>query len=152
MEEKGVTPRILLLSLSACLILLQLATGIGLFYLHLGFSPESVAAFYRGNMEMFAAPKTVQGLLKTTLPHLVAMTVVGIFLLHLLQCDKGCKGVMAGLFFGGMFLDIGSGYLILLHPLFAWLKLAGFVMLMGGASVAAWYLVRAATKSRVYKD
>jgi len=142
-----VNARELLLSLAAFLVLLQLVTGALLFYLVVGDSPESVAAFYRGDPEQFIAPKTVEGLLKTTLPHLIAMTLVGIFLLHLLRCDKRCRGMLAALFFTGMVLDLGGGYLTLLHPLFVWTKLAGFFLFMAGAFGAAWHLIRAATRA-----
>ena len=148
MEKKGVTPRGLLLSLAAFVILLQLASGAGLFFLHLGFSPESVALFYRGDAEHFSAPKSVPGLLKTTLPHLIAMTVIALFLLHLLPCTKRCKGLLSACVFSGMILDLAGGYLVLIDPLFAAFKLFGFVLLQGGLWIAAVRLITAATGVR----
>lgn len=145
--ETWVKAREWLLFLTALLILSQLATGAALFYLLLGGTPEAVTTFYRGDAALFSAPKTVFGLLKTTLPHLIAMTVVGVFLLHLLSCTPRCKGILAALFFSGMILDISGGYLTLMHPLFVWGKLAGFFLLMAGAFGASWHLVRAATHS-----
>ena len=141
------TTQAVLLVLTALVIMLQLATGIGLFYLVLGDSPGAVAAFYRGDSEQFIAPKTLPGLLKTTLPHLVAMTVVGLFLLHLLSCTKRCKGAVAALFFTGMLLDLGGGYLTMLHPLFVWFKMGGLVLLMAGAFAASGILIKTATRT-----
>ncbi len=136
LREKRVRLLHWLLGLVLLAIALQLLTAAELFYLKFGFTPESIQAAFLGDPERFVAPRTVEGLLKTTVPHLLAIPAVGIFLLHLLSCTPRCRGLLAGLFFSGALLDLSANYLILLSPLFVWVKLVGFFLLMAGASGA----------------
>lgn len=121
-----------LLGLVLVAVLMQLLSAVWLFALKFGFSPESIRTAFLGDPDRFIMPRTVEGMLKTTVPHLLAIPAVGIFLLHLLECVPRCRGILSGLFFSGLILDLGANYLMLLSPFFVWGKLIGFIVLVTG--------------------
>ena len=150
MEKKMRLQRTLVL-FGAIFVLFQMITGGSLFYLKYGFSISEIVHFFQGNEAEFIMPKSVEGMLKTTLPHIVAITMVGIFLIHILDCEKKYRAIIASLFFTGMIFDLLGGYLILIHSVFAWIKFVGFLFLEVGV-LAAILLIFYSISNPSYKE
>lgn len=98
-----------------------------------GLGATSLVEYYRGNEEKMMFPKTFQELWEVTHFHLFTMPVIFLIFAHLFAMTrlpgriKG--GVMAGAAIG-IFLDIGSGWLIVYGgPAFALLKMVGRLLL-----------------------
>ncbi len=58
--------------------ILLLLSGLWLFGLKIGLTPDTVAAYYLGSEEAFTQPKSTHGLLEIAVPHLGAM---GLFIM-----------------------------------------------------------------------
>jgi len=108
-------------------------TNLVLFTSRLGFTPASVAAYYRGSEADFRPPRTAGAMLEVTHSHLPVMALVVLLLTHLLlfaPFSRRAKLLFIGGGFLSAFLDEGAGWLVrFVHPGFAWLKLAAFVSL-----------------------
>lgn len=111
-------------------LLLHAATGAVLFLTKLGWTPASVARYYRGDPERFLNPRSFQGLLEVTHFHLFAFGFFYVVVAHLLLHAGLPRAVRTALLSGlGLALtaDLAAGWLVrYLHPGFAWLKLGGF--------------------------
>ena len=110
-------------------------TNLVLFTSRLGFTPESVAAYYRGSEAEFRPPRTAGAMLETTHSHLAMMALVVLLLTHLMifaPYARRAKIALIAVAFASALLEEGSGWLVrFVHPGFAWLKLASFVVLQG---------------------
>lgn len=110
-------------------------TNLVLFLWRLGFTPESVAAYYLGSEAEFRPPRTAGAMLEVTHGHLPMMALVALLLTHLMifaPYSKGWKIALVSATFLSALLEEGAGWLIrFVHPGFSWLKLAAFVALQG---------------------
>lgn len=110
-------------------------TNLVLFASRLGFTPASVAAYYRGSEADFRPPRTAGAMLEVTHSHLPMMALVVLLLTHLLLFAPHSRRAKLAFVAGGFLsalLDEGAGWLVrFFHPGFAWLKLAAFVSLQG---------------------
>jgi hypothetical protein len=110
-----------------------------LYFSKMGLAPASVVEYYLGSEERFLSPRSYQGLLEVSHFHLFAMGMLLLVLTHLMLFIPARSGVKAWLIavpFAAALLDEGSGWLVrFVHPGFAWLKVAGFLLLQ--ASLAA---------------
>lgn len=107
-----------------------------LLYFHkMGLTAASVIAYYRGNEEQFLSPRSYQGLLEVSHFHLFAMGMLLLVLTHLVlfvPLKNNTKAWLIALPFFAAILDEGSGWLVrFVHPLFAYGKIAGFLLLQG---------------------
>ncbi len=106
-----------------------------LYFNKMGLTPGSVTAYYLGDPERFLQPRTYQGLLEVSHFHLFAMGMLLLVLTHLMLFVPVANGVKAWLIalpFLSAALDEGAGWLVrFAHPGFAWLKIAGFLLLQG---------------------
>ncbi|HTO74852.1 MAG TPA: hypothetical protein VMQ61_02140 [Thermoanaerobaculia bacterium] len=124
-------------TLSGALVLLSgfWITNLVLFASRLGFTPASIAAYYRGSEADFRPPRTAGAMLEVTHMHLPMMALVVLLLTHLLLFAPFSRRVKIAFVAGGFLsalLDEGAGWLVrFVHPGFAWLKLAAFVSLQG---------------------
>lgn len=116
----------------AVFLLLQAVTAAVLFVQKLGVTPESIARFYVGHEESFAQPKTFSGLIKVTVPHLLAIPLTVFITVHLV----GYVGVVrrrpflfaSRLVFGFTAFSLAIGYAIrFVSPQLAFAKLVAFV-------------------------
>ena len=110
-------------------------TNGALYFNKMGLTPSSVVDYYLGNEETFKQPRTYQGLLEVSHFHLFAMGMLLLVLTHLMlfvPVGSGTKLVLIVLPFVAALLDEGAGWLVrFVHPVFAWLKIAGFLLLQG---------------------
>jgi len=106
-----------------------------LYFAKMGLTPASVVAYYLGSEERFLSPRSYQGLLEVSHFHLFAMGMLLLVLTHLALFVPVSSRAKAGLVvvpFVAALLDEGAGWLIrFVSPGFAWLKIAGFLLLQG---------------------
>jgi hypothetical protein len=114
-----------------------------LYFEKMNLTPSSVVSYYRGNEELFLSPRSYAGMLEVAHFHLFAMGMLLLVLTHLMlfvPLRNATKAWLIALPFLSAALDEGSGWLVRFgHPAFAWLKIAGFLMLQG--SLAALVLL-----------
>ena len=114
-----------------------------LYFNKMGLTYGSVVDYYLGNEALFKQPRSYQGLLEVSHFHLFAMGMLLLVLTHLMLFvpvrDK-TKAWLIVLPFAAAILDEGASWLVrFAHPYFAWLKIAGFLLLQG--SLAALIIV-----------
>ncbi|TDJ11393.1 MAG: hypothetical protein E2O66_09400 [Deltaproteobacteria bacterium] len=106
-----------------------------LYFSKMSLSYASVVAYYLGSEERFLPPRSYQGLLEVSHFHLFAMGILLLVLTHLMlfvPLKNGTKVWLIVLPFLSGFLDEGSGWLVrFVHPGFAYLKIASFLLLQG---------------------
>jgi hypothetical protein len=107
-----------------------------LLYFHkMSLTPASVVAYYLGNEEKFLSPRSYQGLLEVSHFHLFAMGMLLLVLTHLVlfvPLKNHTKAWLIAVPFLSALLDEGAGWLVRFgHPGFAYLKIAGFLLLQG---------------------
>ena len=105
-----------------------------LLYFHkMGLTYASVSEYYLGSEEKFLPPRSYQGMLEITHFHLFAMGILLLTLTHLMlfvPLRASLKPWFIAVPFCAALLDEGGGWLVrFVHPLFAYLKIAGFVTL-----------------------
>lgn len=114
-------------------------TNAMLFFDKMNLSVASVVAYYRGSEELYLTPKSYEGMLEVSHFHLFAMGMLLLVLTHLMlfvPLRAATKAWLIALPFLAGLLDEGAGWLVrFVHPGFAPLKLAGFLLLQ--ASLAA---------------
>jgi hypothetical protein len=110
-----------------------------LYFEKMSLSPESVVSYYRGNEEIFLNPRSYQGMLEVSHFHLFAMGMLLLVLTHLMlfvPLRNGVKAWLIAIPFLSAALDEGAGWLVRFgHPAFAWLKIAGFLLLQGSLAL-----------------
>lgn len=106
-----------------------------LYFAKMGLTPGSVAVYYLGSEETFREPRTYQGLLEVSHFHLFAMGMLLLVLTHLVlfvPIRNRAKIWLIAVPFGSALLDEGSSWLVRYGgAAFAWLKIAGFLLLQG---------------------
>ncbi len=114
-----------------------------LYFNKMSLTYTSVVEYYLGSEERFLQPRSYQGLLEVSHFHLFAMGMLLLVLTHLMlfvPVRNGVKAWLIALPFAAALLDEGASWLVRFgHPLFAYLKIGGFLMLQG--SLAALIVV-----------
>lgn len=111
-----------------------------LLYFHkMGLTYTSVTEYYLGSEEKFLQPRSYQGMLEISHFHLFAMGILLLTLTHLMlfvPLRAEIKPWFIVIPFTAALLDEGGGWLVrFVHPLFAYVKIAGFVLLEGSLAV-----------------
>jgi hypothetical protein len=110
-----------------------------LYFQKMSLSYASVVGYYLGDEERFLPARSYQGLLEVSHFHLFAMGMLLLVLTHLMlfvPLRPRTKAWLIAVPFLSGFLDEGAGWLVrFVHPGFAYLKIAGFLLLQ--ASLAA---------------
>ena len=110
-----------------------------LYFEKMGLTPSSVVGYYRGNEEQFLSPRTYQCMLEVAHFHLFAMGLLLLVLTHLMlfvPLRDRTKAWLIALPFLAAAHDEGGGWLVrFADPAFAWLKIAGFLLLQGSLAV-----------------
>jgi len=143
-------PVFIRITLFCSLIFLALfwVTGFLMYFRNMGLNPESVVQHYLGSEEQFSMPRTYGAMLEVSHAHFAMMSVVLLLITHLALFFPWSLRLRVGLVlgcFGGALLGESAGWLIrFVDPIFAWLKIFGFLslqislgVLLGGL---AWYL------------
>ncbi len=114
--------------------LILLLSGLWLFGLKIGFTPDAVSAYYLGSAEMFTQPKSTHGLLEIAVPHLGAMGLFIMVSAHFLifvpkERRRHALALSIALFTTAL-LNIFAPFAIIagLHS-FIWIKLISLIAL-----------------------
>lgn len=127
-----------------------------LLYFHkMDLSYASVVAYYLGDEARFLQPRTYQGMLEVSHFHLFAMGLLLLVLTHLMlfvPVRNTLKAWLIALPFLSAALDEGASWLVrFAHPGFAYLKIAGFLLLQGSLlalmAVALWAVFGGSSRS-----
>jgi hypothetical protein len=112
--------------------LLWVSNGMMYFH-HMNLNPSSVIAYYLGSEEQFTAPRSYQGMLEVSHFHLFSMGMLVVTLTHLMLMTEfsiRLKIWVSGLTYISALADEAAGWLVrFAHPLFAYFKVAAFLML-----------------------
>ena len=129
--------------------LLWLSNGMMYFH-HMDLTPKSVIAYYLGSEEQFTQPRSYQGMLEVSHFHLFSMGMLVVTLTHLMlmtNFSTWLKIWLSSLTYISALADEAGGWLVrFVHPLFAYFKIASFLVLE--FSLAALIFVVAASLIR----
>jgi hypothetical protein len=111
-----------------------------LLYFHkMGLTYTSVTEYYLGAEEKFLPPRSYQGMLEIAHFHLFAMGILLLTLTHLMlfvPLRAKLKPWFVVVPFTAALVDEGGGWLVrFVHPGFAYLKIAGFLVLEASLAV-----------------
>ncbi len=119
-----------------------------MYFSKMNLTPASVVDYYRGNEELFKLPRTFGSMLEVTHGHLPVMAMVALLLTHLFiftPFSKWVKTTLIVSFFGAALFSEAASWLVrYVHPAFAYLKIASFLVLelsMALVIVALWRLM-----------
>jgi len=126
--------------------LLLLLSGLWLFALKIGFTPEDVTAYYLGSADTMQQAKSHYGLLETALPHFGAMglfiMVTGHFFLFAPKHRQSYIRPIVILLFVAALLNILSPFGIIAHwSIFIWVKIIAFILLQLLGLYLLWVLL-----------
>ena len=104
-----------------------------LYFNKMSLTYTSVTEYYLGSEEKFMQPRSYQGMLEISHFHFFAMGMLLLTLTHLMlfvPLPPERKPWFIIIPFTAALIDEGSGWLVrFIHPLFAYLKIAGFLAL-----------------------
>ena len=110
-----------------------------LYFSKMSLTAASVVDYYLGSEDQFLSPRSYQGLLEVSHFHLFAMGMLLLVLTHLMLFIPVRNNIKIWLIivpFVSAFVDEGAGWLVrFASPHFAYLKIAGFLMLEGSLAV-----------------
>jgi hypothetical protein len=122
-----------IIALYALYVVALVLTNAGLYFSKMGLSYTSVVEYYLGSEERFLTPRSYQGLLEVSHFHFFAMGMLLLVLTHLMlfvPLPGSARAVLIAVPFLSALLDEAGGWLVrFVHPGFAYLKIAGFVLL-----------------------
>ena len=108
-------------------------TNLLLYFSKMGLTYASVVEYYLGSEARFLSPRSYQGLLEVSHFHLFAMGMLLLVLTHLIlfvPLSSRWKLWLIVVPFFSALLDEGASWLVrFASPLFAYLKIAGFLLL-----------------------
>ena len=112
--------------------LLWLSNGLMYFH-HMNLTPDSVIGYYLGSEALFTQPRSYQGMLEGSHFHLFSMGMLIVTLTHLMlmtDFSVRLKIWLSSLTYISALADEAGGWLVrFVHPLFAYFKIAAFLML-----------------------
>jgi len=112
--------------------LLWVSNGMMYFH-HMDLTAKSVVAYYLGSEEEFTQPKSYQSMLEVSHFHLFSMGMLVVTLTHLMLMTNfsvRLKIWLSGLTYISALADEAGGWLVrFVHPLFAYFKIASFLVL-----------------------
>jgi hypothetical protein len=126
-----------------------------LYFSKMGLTAASVVEYYLGSEERYLPARSYQGLLEVSHFHLFAMGMLLLVLTHLMlfvPLGHRAKAWLIALPFLSAALDEGAGWLVrYAHPGFAYLKIAGFLLLQGSLAalvgISLWAVFAGSTQS-----
>jgi hypothetical protein len=138
--------------------LLWISNGMMYFH-HMDLTAKSVVVYYLGSEEQFTQPRSYQGMLEVLHFHLFSMGMLVVTLTHLMlmtNFSMPLKIWLSGLTYVSALADEAGGWLVrFVHPLFAYFKIASFVLLEFSLAalvcVVAFSLIRARKHLREFE-
>ena len=104
-----------------------------LYFAKMGLTYVSVTEYYLGSEDRFLQPRSYQGMLEVAHFHLFAMGLLLLTLTHLMlfvPLRPTLKAWLIIIPFFSALVNEGAGWLVrFVHPLFAYLKIGGFLLL-----------------------
>ncbi len=132
--------------------LLWVSNGMMYFH-HMDLTPDSVIAYYLGSEEQFTQPRSYQGMLEVSHFHLFSMGMLVLTLTHLMlmtEFSVRLKIWLSGLTYAAALADEAGGWLVrFVHPLFAYFKIAAFVVLELSLAALLVIVITALIRARV---
>lgn len=121
-----------------------------LYFNKMSLTPLSVIEYYLGSEERFLQPRSYQGMLEILHFHLFAMGLLLLTLTHLMlfvPLPSALKVWLIVVPFLSAAVNEAAGWLVrFVHPVFAWLKIAGFlaleISLAGLVVISLWAVFR----------
>jgi hypothetical protein len=112
--------------------LLWVSNGMMYFH-HMDLTPDSVIAYYLGSEEQFTQPRSYQGMLEVSHFHLFSMGMLVLTLTHLMlmtEFSVRLKIWLSSSTYAAALADEAGGWLVrFVDPIFAYFKIAAFVLL-----------------------
>ena len=106
-----------------------------LFISKLGFTPESIANYYRGSAVDFQPARNVNSMLEVSHGHAAMMVMVLLLITHLVIFTNGRprnkRLIIIGVFSAGIINELSSWAIRFLAPSFALVKLVAFLSMQG---------------------
>lgn len=130
--------QVIVLLYAAYVAMLWLTNAL-LYFNKMSLAPSSVVAYYLGDPEQFTSPRTYQGLLEISHFHLFAFGMLLLVMTHLMLFVPLSGRMKAWLisvpFFAGILDESASWMVRYGGEAFAFLKVAGFLLLQGSLAV-----------------
>lgn len=108
-------------------------SNFALYFAQMNLTPQSVIEFYRGSEAEYRLPRTYQTMLEVTHMHLPMMAVVLLLLTHLLifvpMTLRRKIEIIITTFIAALGFEAAGWLVRFVHPMFAWLKIVGFLTL-----------------------
>jgi len=132
-------------------------SNFALYFAEMSLAPQSVAAFYLGSEADYRLPRTYLTMLEVTHMHLPMMAVVLLLLTHLLifvpLASRLKTGMIVATFISALGFEAAGWLVRFVHPVFAWLKIGGFLVLQAAIAfllvALGLYLLRAGHYQKV---
>ena len=132
--------------------LLWLSNGMMYFH-HMDLRPDSVVAYYLGSEQQFTQPRSYQGMLEVSHFHLFSMGMLVLTLTHLMlmtEFSVRLKIWLSSLTYLAALADEAGGWLVrFVHPLFAYFKIAAFVILEFSLAALLITVITALVRARI---
>jgi hypothetical protein len=132
--------------------LLWLSNGLMYFH-HMDLTPDSVIAYYLGSEEQFTQPRSYQGMLEVSHFHLFSMGMLVLTLTHLmLMTEFSVKlkiWLSAGTYTSALADEAGGWLVRFVHPLFAYFKIAAFLLLEFSLAALVMVVVISLIRARI---
>lgn len=132
--------------------LLWLSNGMMYFH-HMDLTPDSVVTYYLGSEQQFTQPRSYQGMLEVSHFHLFSMGMLVLTLTHLMLMTEfpvRLKIWLSGLTYAAALADEAGGWLVrFVNPLFAYFKIAAFVVLELSLAALLIIVITALVRARV---
>jgi len=125
-----------------------------LMYFHrMDLTPDSVVLYYLGSEEQFTPPRSYEGMLEVSHFHLFSMGMLVLTLTHLMlmtEFSVRLKIWLSGLTYLSALADEAGGWLVrFVDPLFAWFKIAAFLLLEFSLAALLFVVIGALIRAQI---
>jgi len=132
--------------------LLWVSNGL-MYFNHMDLTPDSVVLYYLGSEEQFTPPRSYQGMLEVSHFHLFSMGMLVLTLTHLMlmtEFSVRLKIWLSGLTYLSALADEAGGWLVrFVDPLFAWFKIAAFLLLEFSLAALLFVVIGALIRAQI---
>jgi len=132
--------------------LLWVSNGL-MYFNHMDLTPDSVVLYYLGSEEQFTPPRSYQGMLEVSHFHLFSMGMLVLTLTHLMlmtEFSVRLKIWISGLTYLSALADEAGGWLVrFVDPLFAWFKIAAFLLLEFSLAALLFVVIAALIRAQI---
>ncbi|MDD5410571.1 MAG: hypothetical protein PHF31_04030 [Methylobacter sp.] len=132
--------------------LLWVSNGL-MYFNHMDLTPDSVVLYYLGSEEQFTPPRSYQGMLEVSHFHLFSMGMLVLTLTHLMlmtEFSVRLKIWLSGLTYLSALADEAGGWLVrFVDPLFAWFKIAAFLLLEFSLATLLFVVIGALIRAQI---